>query len=155
MMQQQLPLFEDQPNLLFMPSLFHEAMDIIFDSYEYFQIQETLDDDSMPPYLRGVISNEMSRITMRLTSVMAWLMARKAVSTGQLSNEEASEEYRIDGVEHCLEQNQHLHTLLPEYMNELLDKSHQLYERVWRLDCQIYETHQERNDSPAHIHQLH
>lgn len=131
---------EDNPNLLFMPALFHETMDMIFDSYEYFQIQDAIDDGQTPSYLRHIISNEMSRITMRLTSVMAWLMARKAVSAGQLTDEEASEAYRIDGVEHCMEINPEVEAILPEYLTELLGKSYALYERVWRLDCQIYDS---------------
>ena len=129
-------------NLLFMPGLFHETMDIIFDSYEYFQVQDTLDDGQMPAYMRGLISAEMSRITMRLTSVMAWLMARKAVCSGQISDEEACQEYRIDGVEQCLERRPDLQALLPDYMNELLDKSFYLYQRVWRLDNELSERSQ-------------
>lgn len=127
------------PKLLFLPSLFHEAMDIIFDSYEYFQVQDEQDDGQMPPYMRSLMSSEMSRITMRLTSVMAWLMARKAVCTGQISNEQACIEYRIDGAELCLEHRTELETLLPEHMSELLKKSHALYARVWRLDSQLHQ----------------
>lgn len=127
------------PNLLFMPALFHETMDIIFDSYEYFQVQDALDDGKMPAYLRSLISTEMSRITMRLTSVMAWLMARKAVCSGQISDEEACSEYRIDGAEQCLDQRPDLEPILPDYMNELLEKSFHLYLRVWRLDNDLAE----------------
>lgn len=130
------------PKLLFLPSLFHETMDIIFDSYEYFQVQDEMDDGQMPAYMRSLMSSEMSRITMRLTSVMAWLMARKAVCTGQISNEQACAEYRIDGVELCLQHREELAHLMPDYMNELLSKSYRLYERVWRLDKQLVQSAQ-------------
>lgn len=141
---------KNNPNLLFMPKLFHETMDIIFDSYEFFQIQDAMDDGRMSPHMRSLISNEMSRITMRLTSVMAWLMARKAVTSGQISDEQARAEYRIDGVDQCLERNPSLEALLPEYMIDLLDKSHKLYERVWRMDQALYEAERERDSLPTH-----
>lgn len=141
---------KNNPNLLFMPKLFHETMDIIFDSYEFFQIQDEMDDGRMSPHMRSLISNEMSRITMRLTSVMAWLMARKAVTSGQISDEQARAEYRIDGVDQCLQRNPSLEALLPEYMIELLDKSQRLYERVWRLDQELYEAELQRDSSPNH-----
>ena len=129
---------ETDSNLLFMPGLFHETMQLVSDSYEYFQLQESLGEADMPPHLRTLLANEMSRITMRLTSVMAWLMARKAVSSGQLSDDEACAEYRIDGAELCLEYHDEYAHMLPDYLNALLDTSYHLYRRVWRLDHQLY-----------------
>ncbi len=137
-MKRQAPLSNEDQNLLFMPGLFHETMDIIFDSYEYFQLQDKINEGHIPPYLQTIYSHEMSRITMRLTSVMAWLMARKAVLSGQLSDEEASSEYRLDGTDICLQSGGDLQEVLPAYLIELLDKSLKLYERVWRLDAQLY-----------------
>lgn len=130
--------FDGNSNLLFMPTLFQETMDIIFDSYEYFQVQEALDEGHLSPQMRSLIANEMSRITMRLTSVMAWLMARKAVSAGQLTDQEASREYRLNGASQCLEYHGEYASYLPDYLNELLESSYILYQRIWRLDLQIY-----------------
>lgn len=121
-------------NVFVFPSLFHEAMEMIFDSYAYFEYQDSLDDPAQTQQFQTLMSNEMSRVTMRLTTVMAWLMARKAVLSGQISAEEAAENYRIDGEEYCLESRSDLDHLLPAYMLDLLTRSQQLYERVWRLD---------------------
>lgn len=123
-------------SLLFLPSLFHETMDIIFDSYEYFQFQENMD-DQIPPFLHAMYSHEMSRITMRLTSVMAWLMARKAISSGQVGEEFSGEEYRLDATEECMIQNHAMEEYMPDYMKQLLDDSFKLYQRVYRLDSQL------------------
>lgn len=139
-----LPVHEDDKhtsNLFVLPSLFHEAMDMIFDSYEYFELQDSLDDEQMPFHIQTLMSNEMSRITMRLTSVMAWLMARKAVLAGQLSDEEATANYRIEGEEYCLQQFEELERIMPEYMVELLARSYKLYYRVWRLDQTLNAQH--------------
>lgn len=137
-MTQKASVSSSDPNLLFIPNLFHETMDIIFDSYEYFQLQDKVSQGQIPPYLQAIYSNEMSRITMRLTSVMAWLMARKAVLSGQLTDEEAQAEYRLDGADLCLQSGDDLQEILPRYLLELLDKSQRLYERVWRLDHMLY-----------------
>lgn len=136
--QKSIKPFDKNSNLLFMPTLFQEAMDIIFDSYEYFQIQDEQDDGQLSPQLHALIANEMSRITMRLTSVMAWLMARKAVAAGQLSDNEARDEYRINGADQCLEYHGEYAPYLPDYLNELLETSYRLYQRIWQLDKQIY-----------------
>lgn len=130
---------EHDGNLIFMPSLFHETMDMILESYDYFEAHETLDSDRIPPFLQTVYSSEMSRVTMRLTSIMAWLLARKSVSAGQMTHEEAGENYRLEGSDHCLDHNHDLGNILPFYMNDLLVRSHSLYLRVWRLDQQLYE----------------
>ena len=125
---------EMEGNLLVFPNLFREAMNLIFDSYEYFELHDQLDQENVPPHIQTLMSNEMSRVTMRLTSVMAWLMARKAVLAGHLTDEEVREQYRVEGEEYCLQHFEELAKMLPAYMIELLEKSHALYQRIWRLD---------------------
>lgn len=125
--------------LLFLPSLFQEAMDIIFESYEYFEVQENIGTEAMPEVMRIVYAQEMSRITVRMTSVMAWLMARRAVLAGQLEDHEAAEHYRLDAVDECLAKGLVYADFIPEYMNQLLSRSLELYSRVLRLDYQLYD----------------
>ena len=128
---------KENGSLLFLPSLFYETMDIIFDSYEYFQFQENSEQDHVPPFLHAMYSHEMSRITMRLTSVMAWLMARKAISSGQLGGEDDPNSYRLDAIDECMMRNEAMEEYMPDYMKFLLDESFKLYERVYRLDRQL------------------
>ena len=133
---QRVRKIENDGNLIFMPGLFHEVMDIILESYEYFEAHDATDSSRIPPFLQAIYSNEMSRITMRLTSVMAWLMARKAVSSGQLTMDEALTDYRLEGDGYCLHHDHSVSNILPYYMNDLLMRSHAIYLRVWRLDQQ-------------------
>ncbi|MCI5049478.1 MAG: DUF1465 family protein [Rickettsiales bacterium] len=135
---QAAPDLQQDGNLLFLPSLFHETIEMIMESYEYFEEHEQLDPNSIPPFLQSIYSTEMSRITMRLTSVMAWLMARKAVSTGQITAEEAESEYALDDNEFCLNHNHELTDIVPYQMNDLLVRSHAIYLRIWRLNQQTY-----------------
>lgn len=128
--------YGEQPNIVVMPSLFRETMEMIFESYELFELHDSIDKSFVPPHIRSLVSGEMSRITMRLTSVMAWLMARKAVASGQASLEEQIINYKLEGDEYCLANNQMLDALLPDYLTDLLGRSLMLYQRVWRLDQQ-------------------
>ncbi len=126
-------------NIVVMPSLFRETMDMIFESYELFELHDSMDQSYIPSHIQSLASGEMSRVTMRLTSVMAWLMARKAIASGQLNDEDTLEDYKLEGEEYCLSENELLADLLPSYILDLLSRSHTLYKRVWRID------HQTRN----------
>ena len=55
------------------------------------------------------------RITTRLTQIMAWLLAQKAVHAGELTARQmASEEYRLDGQSVCLDDDERHHAGLPD-----------------------------------------
>jgi regulator of CtrA degradation len=83
----------------------------------------------------------MSRITLRLSSIMAWLMVQRAVFTGKIMAEDAASQYGLDFKEVCLVDNRMLHGVLPSYVCYLLDRSLELYERVYRLDGQVKSIH--------------
>jgi regulator of CtrA degradation len=125
----------ESKNIIMMPSLLRETMELIFESYEFFELHDTMEDHFIPPHISNLTNNEMSRVTMRLTSIMAWLLARKAIASGQLQSSEVSN-YTLEGQEQCLASNDFLEGLLPEYLTSLLQRSHALYQRVWRLDQQ-------------------
>lgn len=127
---------ENQQNIVVMPSLFRETMDMIFESYDLFELHESIESDFIPSHIQSLASSEMSRITMRLTSVMAWLMARKAIASGQISADEELADYQLEGEEYCLNSTPILEELLPSYLIDLLDRTHRLYQRVWRIDQQ-------------------
>lgn len=78
---------------------------------------------------------ETMRITARLSQVLAWLLAQKAVDTGEISAEEAvGERFRLSGDEVCLPETETLDGLMPARLRELLKQSRKLYVRVARLD---------------------
>ena len=83
-------------------------------------------------------SHEMTRVTMRLTSVMAWLMVRRAVYAGRIDEDKAADSYRLDGAETCLEQAPDVLASMPYYLNYLSARSHDVYTRIHRLDQMAY-----------------
>lgn len=126
-----------QPNVYLMPSLYDETVDLLLAARYYFG---NLWPD-YEPYLsveeRLHFASEMSRITMRLTSVMAWLTAQRAVASGDLDEDEARNLYRLHNENSCLFSNPEIEAILPIEMRTILEASRKLYLRVYRIESQL------------------
>jgi regulator of CtrA degradation len=130
----------DDNQLLFLPGVFNETLGLLFDAHQYFQERGVEEQTKIAPENQTLFANEMSRVTLRLTSVMAWLMVRRAVYCGRIEEELAADSYRLDARDVCLEEAIGITRALPSYLVYLLDRSLSLYERVMRLDDQAYGT---------------
>lgn len=124
-------------NVLFMPGIFNETMQLLKDAHEYFHLFGEDDQSRIDAQLKTLYSCEMSRITLRLSSIMAWIMAQRAVHAGKIELEEAALKYSLDFQDICRVDNRVLHGVLPSYVCFLLDRTLELYERVARLDTQM------------------
>ncbi len=125
------------PNVLFMPTVFNEAMQLLNDAHEYFFLFGDDDQSRIDTGLKSLYTCEMSRITLRLSSIMSWIMVQRAVFSGKIEAEEAAARYSLDFQHICCVDNRVLHGVLPSYVCYLLDRSLELYERVLRLDGQF------------------
>lgn len=137
------PIFADTkaPHVLFMPSVFNETMQLLSDAHEYFFLFGEDDQKRIDENLKTLYSCEMSRITLRLSSIMAWIMVQRAVFSGKIPAEDAAHRYALDFKDVCTVDNRMLHGVLPSYVCYLLDRSLELYERVMRLDGQVKNIH--------------
>jgi len=129
------------PNVLFMPGLFNETMRLLTDAHEYFFLFGDDDQKRLADDMKSLYACEMSRITLRLSSVMAWIMVQRAVFSGKIPAEDAATRYGLDFKDVCMVDNRVLHGVLPSYVCYLLDRSYELYERVQRLDIQFKRVH--------------
>lgn len=129
------------PNVLFMPKVFDETMQLLTDAHEYFFLFGDDDQKRISPDLKTLYSCEMSRITLRLSSIMAWIMVQRAVFSGKILPQDAADRYGLDFQDVCMVDNRMLHGVLPSYVCYLLDRSLELYERVLRLDVQTKRLH--------------
>jgi hypothetical protein len=120
--------------ILFLPGIYNETLMLLARTHDYFHRHAGQEQADMDNRERTMFTSEMSRITIRLSSVMAWLMARRAAFEGKITPQEASEHYRLDCRDICMNQHIEAESLLPERMTELLDMSFELYQRVARLD---------------------
>lgn len=129
---------ESSNQLLFLPGVFNETLALLFDAHHYFQARGAEEQAALDSKQRPVYATEMTRVTMRLTSVMAWIMVRRAIHAGRIEQEKASKEYRLDGGDICLADSDTLLADMPYYLGYLSDRSRDLYERVHRLDQLAY-----------------
>lgn len=124
----------EAPQIFFMPSLFNETMRLLTEARDYFSENSAQDQSQVNEYMRSIYASEMSRITLRLSTIMAWTMAQRAVLAGKISQAEAALHHALGYPDVCGVDSSVLHSVLPEYVCHLLDRSHELYERVARLD---------------------
>ena len=119
----------------FFGKTFEEAMILLIEARDYISAAANDRPISRSPEDGLRVARETMRITTRLTQVMAWLLAQKAVHAGELTARQmASEEYRLDGQSVCLDDDERHYTGLPDGLTSLLKRSHALYVRVTRLD---------------------
>jgi len=77
------------------------------------------------------------RLTSRLTQVMAWLMAQRAVQEGEIEEDDFVEDrYRLEGHDVCLKRTIENMDDMPDQLNDLMQRSYELYRRIMRLDMQ-------------------
>jgi regulator of CtrA degradation len=140
-----IPVHEDgDSQLLFLPGVFNETLALLFDAHHYFQANGAKDQSQISSKGRALYASEMTRITMRLTSVMAWIMVRRAIHAGRIEQEKASSEYRLEASDICGSHDAATLAKLPNYMIYLSEQSLSLYERVFRLDELAYGTRQKK-----------
>ncbi len=119
-------------------STFDEAMALTHEARDYLAYQEKADLESLSPVGRMAASCESMRMTARMTQVVAWLLVQKAVHAGDLTREQAAgPKFRLAGHEICGDIEPLAAEPLPERLAELLARSHQMYQRVARLDAML------------------
>ena len=81
---------------------------------------------------------ETMRMTARLTQIMAWLMAQKAIHAGEMTQDElAQTQEPLADIRICMDPGQI--EGLPRPLIGLLQRSHSLYLRIARLDGRVRE----------------
>lgn len=122
---------------VFYPGVFNETLGLLFEAHTYFQERSAEEQAVLDGRTRLRYASEMTRVTMRLTSVMAWIMVRKAVFAGRISEEEAMRQYRLEAKDECLQFDAGTLEQLPYYIGYLSERSYTLYERVSRLETML------------------
>ncbi len=117
---------------------FDEGVALTMEARNYiaFQEQSSGRQRDLPHHLH--VGYQHTRVSARLIQVMTWLLAMKALLSGEISPEEfSSPQYTLPGAEECecaigpeLEE-------LPTGLRSLLERTHLLYARILRLDAMV------------------
>jgi regulator of CtrA degradation len=117
--------------------LYTEAMLLADEARGYFDSEGQDERAALDPVLRVAYSCESLRVTTRLMHVVSWLLVRKAVAAGEMSEREGEAPERRLGRAGDSELDGKRLALLPPRAREIIDASRDLYERVKRLDDQM------------------
>jgi regulator of CtrA degradation len=112
-----------------------EAMTLLVEARDYLTHREPIERQTLLPPLRLRMSSETMRLTARLTQVMGWLLAQRAVYEGELTAEAALDgQQALAEIEVCMVDEATMAAELPQRLRHLLDRSRRLFIRVARLD---------------------
>ena len=121
----------------FFSGTYDEAIDMLVRTRDYLAGAGDKDCARLPQDHQKVFAFESLRLTSRLTRIMAWLLAQRAVHKGQMSIDEAMDEgFCLRTVPVCMECGSDI-AHMPEGLRKLLGQSHRLYVRVSRLDDMV------------------
>jgi regulator of CtrA degradation len=116
-------------------ALFQEGMSLVDQTAAYLDSQGRLDSRELKPPVAQVYATESMRLTTRLLQVASWLLLRRAVTNGELSEDQVRHhKKRVPlsppaGLVYPEGFDQ-----LPERLKELITSSLKLHDRIARLD---------------------
>lgn len=116
---------------------YDEAFDLLVEARNYVRNDVVAFKYADNPPDPLAMTQETLRLTSRLTQVMAWLMAERALHEGEIGEDEfIKDKYRLEGHAVCLKRvmDEMMQDDVPEGLNDLLDRSYGLYSRIMRLD---------------------
>jgi regulator of CtrA degradation len=123
------------PPTAFFGKTYSEAMSLLVEARNYLAYREPVDRARLLPVERLRLCRETMRLTARLTQIMAWLMAQRAVHAGEISQETALGDHdALAAVDVCMDGAEAEAEDMPRPLLDLLDRSRRLYVRVARLD---------------------
>ena len=74
----------------FLEKAYKDTYDLLVAVRDYVAAEATDAAAALEPQQRLQLTYELSRITRRLTDIMAWLLIRKAVAAGEVTEQEAA-----------------------------------------------------------------
>lgn len=118
---------------------FHRTYDdtlaLLVEARAYVAHRQREDEQGLSARQRVRVGFETLRITTRLTQAMAWLLAERAVQSGELEPEALSgDAYALDARELCLDATAVDDESLPSGLRRLSERSLAIYRRVDRLE---------------------
>lgn len=118
---------------------FEEGMAMVEETAAYLDGAGRQESRHLPQVAALAYAGESMRLTTRLMQVASWLLVQRSVYDGEMSKEDAaSDKYRLGSKEICHGRPVDGAEQLPLKLLDLLVRSKNLYDRVERLDDQLY-----------------
>lgn len=117
---------------------FDEGVALTLEARNYIAFHEQADKKGMnlPDCLH--VGYHHTRVSARLIQIMTWLLAMKAVNSGEITREQfQAPAFALGGGPECTDESGPELADLPQGLRSLLDRTYKLYMRVARLDEQV------------------
>jgi len=125
----------------FFSKTYDEAMALLVEARDYVAGREARDRERLGIDARLRACSETMRLTARLTQIMSWLLAQRAVHAGEMATGDIVARWEpLAAVGICMEEEGDRADGLPPALVSLLERSRRLYVRVARLDEMIRRT---------------
>jgi regulator of CtrA degradation len=131
--------------------LYREGMDLVEETANYLDRAGRLEAKQLTPPVSLAYTSESIKLTTRLTQLASWLLVRRAIASGEISEAEAHLH------RHKVMLNPQTGTLpdgfsgLPETFRRLISESHRLYGRILRLDRLMREGYSAEGENSSPI----
>ncbi len=117
---------------------YEETLGLLIEARDFSVERMATDDADLETRLRFEVTAEQFRLTSRLSSVLAWLLFRKAVAAGEAKETDLiATVTRLDGDAYWRIERYQAEGPLPADLLDLLERSRLLYDRAARLDGMI------------------
>jgi regulator of CtrA degradation len=118
---------------------FDEGMSLVEETARYLDGRGRQESRDLPRKAATLYAGESMRVTTRLMQAASWLLVQRAVQEGDMKAEDAaSDRYRLGSKEICLASRSEGVEMLPTTLQNLLDRSDNLYRRIERLDDVLF-----------------
>ena len=118
---------------------FDEGMALVEETARYLDGKGRQEARALPRKAAMLYAGESMRVTTRLMQAASWLLVQRAVRDGDMARAEALDErYRLGSREICLGRSGDAVDGLPTTLQDLLERSDNLYRRIARLDDVLF-----------------
>lgn len=118
---------------------FDEGMALVEETARYLDGKGREESRSLPRKAAMLYAGESMRVTTRLMQAASWLLVQRAVHDGDMEPGAASQDrYRLGSKEICLGRTTDAVESLPQALQNLLERSDNLYRRIARLDDVLF-----------------
>lgn len=115
---------------------FDEGVALTVEARNFIAYNEQGEKGNLPHNLH--VGYQHTRVSARLIQIMTWLLAMKALLSGEISPEQfASPQYELAGGEECESPEGDENEELAPGLRDLLSRTHLLYQRILRLDSMV------------------
>jgi len=122
----------------FFDKTYKETLSLVEDACAYMEGPAKAERAEFEPRASLNLTAATLHLTSRLTQVMAWMYAQKAYHGGEIGRDKMLAKHRLGARQDALDQSLMAHsTTMPPGLDDLLQRTERLYQRIARLDDMI------------------